>query len=51
MKTSFKKSVVCCLYLKLAHFLIAADPRHLKLAADEQQVGWAVTEGPNNHHN
>ena len=42
MKSSFKKSV---------DFLIAADPRHLKLAADEQQVGWAVTEGPNNHHN
>ena len=53
MKSSFEMSGVVCvsLCLKLANFLIAADPRHLKLAADEQQVGWAVTEGPNNHHN
>ena len=48
MKSSFEMSVLC---LKLSNFLIAADPRHLKLAADEQQVGWAVTEDPNNHHN
>ena len=51
MKSFLEMSVVCRLCLKLANFLNAADPRHLKLAADEQQVGWAVTEGPNNHHN
>ena len=53
MKISFDIFLLSMQCLKLAYFLVATNWLHqtVKLSADEQQVGWAVTEDPNNHHN
>ncbi len=52
MKIAFDIFLLSIQCLKLAYFLVATNSHQtLKLSADEQQVGWAVTEDPNNHHN